>query len=103
MAGSLISTGLLKIISNRHAENAKRPGQPSFPDFQCHFHEHEGRLDFWTSPRSQCARKKDQWISAGIRIVTTSCADRPASSPLRKAVSAILGNLGDCAGIAKDC
>jgi hypothetical protein len=32
-----------------HAENAKRPGKPPFPDVQGHFHEHEGRLDGWTS------------------------------------------------------
>jgi hypothetical protein len=49
MAHSLIFTRLLKIISNRCAENAKKSGKPAFPDFQCHFHEHEGRLDCWTS------------------------------------------------------
>jgi hypothetical protein len=53
MAHSLIFTRLLKIISNRRAENAKRPGKPAFPDFQCHFHEHEGRLDWWTSRASR--------------------------------------------------
>jgi len=30
MAHSLISTGLPEIISNRHAENAKRPGNQHF-------------------------------------------------------------------------
>jgi hypothetical protein len=49
MAHSLISTRLLKIISNRGAENAKRPGKPPFPDFQDHFHGHEDDLDCWTS------------------------------------------------------
>jgi hypothetical protein len=39
MAHSLISTRLLKIISNRRAENAKRPGEPPFPDFQRYFQE----------------------------------------------------------------
>jgi hypothetical protein len=39
MAHSLISAGLLKIISNRRAENAKRPGKPPFPNFQRHFQE----------------------------------------------------------------
>jgi hypothetical protein len=47
MAGSLIFTGLLKIIFNRHAENAKRPGKPAFPDFQCHFRGHESGLERW--------------------------------------------------------
>src|SRR5271157_1430357 len=48
MAGSLISTGPLKIIFNRHAENAKRPGKPPFPDFQGHLRGHERGLDCWT-------------------------------------------------------
>jgi hypothetical protein len=39
MAHSLISKGLLEIISNRRAENAKRPGKPPFPNFQRHFQE----------------------------------------------------------------
>jgi hypothetical protein len=39
MAHSLISTRLLEIISNRRAENAKRPGKPPFSDFQGHFQE----------------------------------------------------------------
>jgi hypothetical protein len=55
MAGSLISTGLLKIISNRHGENAKKPGTPPLPDFQGHFRGHEGRLDCW---RSRAARRR---------------------------------------------
>ena len=33
----MISTGLLKIIPNRHAENAKKLRKPPFPDFQGHF------------------------------------------------------------------
>jgi len=45
MAHSLISTRLLKIISNRRAENAKRPGKPPFPDFQGHFHGNEDDLE----------------------------------------------------------
>jgi hypothetical protein len=49
MAECLIFKRLLKIISNRRAENAKRPGKPPFSDFQGHFHRHEGRLDCWTS------------------------------------------------------
>src|SRR3984893_12225826 len=49
MVHSLISTGLLEMISNRGAENAKRPGKPPFPDFQAHFHGHEDDLDCWTS------------------------------------------------------
>jgi hypothetical protein len=32
MARSLISTGLLEIISNRRAENAKKPGKLPFPE-----------------------------------------------------------------------
>ncbi len=36
---------LLKIISNRRAENAKRPGKPPFPDFQGHFHGNEDDLE----------------------------------------------------------
>jgi hypothetical protein len=47
MAGSLIFTGLLKIISNRHAENAKKLRKLPFPDFQGHFHEHESGLERW--------------------------------------------------------
>jgi hypothetical protein len=38
MAHSLISTGLLEIISNRQAGNAKRPETPPFPDVQGDFH-----------------------------------------------------------------
>ena len=97
----LISTGLLKIISDRHAENPKRPGKPASSDRPspagvCRMASMPAKPRMLrSSPRSPCARKKDQWISAGTRIVTTSCADRPASSPLRKAVSTILGNLGD--------
>ena len=49
MAECLIFKRLLKIISNRRAENAKRPGKPPFSDFQGHFRRHEGRLDCWTS------------------------------------------------------
>jgi hypothetical protein len=49
MAHSLISTGLLEIISRRYAENAKRPGKPPFPDFQGHFRGNEDGLDNWTS------------------------------------------------------
>ena len=49
MAGSVIFSGRLTIIFTRHAENAKRPGKPAFPDFQGHFHEHEGRLECGTS------------------------------------------------------
>jgi hypothetical protein len=45
MARSLISTGLLEIISNRRAENAKKPGKLPFPDVQRYFHGHDGRLD----------------------------------------------------------
>jgi hypothetical protein len=47
MAGSLISTGLLKIISNRHAENAQKLRKPPFPDFQGHFRGHESGLKRW--------------------------------------------------------
>jgi hypothetical protein len=47
MAGSLISTGPLKIISNRHAENAKKLRKLPFPDFQGHFQEREGWLGRW--------------------------------------------------------
>src|SRR6266851_5148657 len=47
MAHSLISTRLLKIISNLHAENAKRPGKPPFSDFQGHFHGGGCRSDGW--------------------------------------------------------
>ena len=39
MAHSLISTKLLKIISNRRAGNRKRLGKPPFSDFQGHFQE----------------------------------------------------------------
>jgi hypothetical protein len=55
MAETLIFTSLLKIISNRHAENAKSLGKPPFPDFQRYFHGHDGRLDYWTS-RAACWR-----------------------------------------------
>jgi hypothetical protein len=47
MAGFLIFTGLLKIISNRHAENAKKLRKPPFPDFQGHFQEREEWLGRW--------------------------------------------------------
>jgi hypothetical protein len=43
----LISMRLLEIISNRGAENAKRPGKPAFPDFQGHFRGHESGLERW--------------------------------------------------------
>ena len=41
MAHSLISTGLLEVISNRHAGNAKRLGKPPFPDVYTYFCGHE--------------------------------------------------------------
>jgi len=47
MAHSLISTGLLEIISNRRAENAKRPGRPPFSDVQGHFHGDGCRSGGW--------------------------------------------------------
>jgi hypothetical protein len=47
MAHSLISTGLLEIISNRHAENAKVPGKPPFPDVQGQFHGDGCRSGGW--------------------------------------------------------
>jgi hypothetical protein len=47
MAGSLISTGLLKIIPNRHAENAKKLRKPPFADFQGYFRGHERGLKRW--------------------------------------------------------
>jgi hypothetical protein len=47
MAGSLISTGLLKTISNRDAENAKKIGKPPFSDFQGHFRGHESGIERW--------------------------------------------------------
>ena len=40
MAECLIFKRLLKIISTRRVENAKRLGKPPFPDFQGHFHEY---------------------------------------------------------------
>ena len=43
MAETLISTRVLKVISNRSAGNGRSPGKPPFPDFQGHFHGHEGR------------------------------------------------------------
>ena len=42
MAGSLISKRLLNVISNRSAGDGKSLGKPPFPDFQGHFHGHEG-------------------------------------------------------------
>jgi len=49
MAGFLISTELLKIISNRDAENAKKLRKPPFPDFQGHFRGHESGSAVGTS------------------------------------------------------
>jgi hypothetical protein len=45
MAESLISTRLLEVISNGSAGNGRSPGQPPLPDFQSHFHGHEGGPD----------------------------------------------------------
>jgi hypothetical protein len=42
MVETLISTGPLEVISNRHAGNAKRPEKPPFPGVQGYFHGHEG-------------------------------------------------------------
>jgi hypothetical protein len=42
MADCLISTRLLKVISNRSAGNGRSRGQPRFPDVQSHFRGHEG-------------------------------------------------------------
>jgi hypothetical protein len=47
MAVSVISTSLLKMISNRSAGNAKRPGKAPFSDFQGHFHGHVGKRGRW--------------------------------------------------------
>jgi hypothetical protein len=49
MAHSLISKRLLEIISNRHAENAERPGSRHFQISQGHFHGHQAERDCWTS------------------------------------------------------
>jgi hypothetical protein len=43
MAETLVSTKLLKVISSRSAGDGRSPGNPAFPDFQGHFHRHEGR------------------------------------------------------------
>jgi hypothetical protein len=43
MAEHLISKALLKVISNLAAGNRKGLGKPPLPDFQGHFHGHEGR------------------------------------------------------------
>jgi hypothetical protein len=45
MAESLISTRLLEVISNRYAENGKKPGKLPLPNFQGHFHEYERGAD----------------------------------------------------------
>jgi hypothetical protein len=48
MAEHLISEGFLEVISNRSAGDGRSPGPPRLPDFQGHFHAHEGepgRLD----------------------------------------------------------
>ena len=42
MAGSLISKRLLEVISNRSAGNGGGPEKPPLPNFQGHFHRHEG-------------------------------------------------------------
>jgi hypothetical protein len=49
MAEHLISRRLLEVISNRSAGNGRSPGKPPFPDFQDHFHGHEGGPVGWTS------------------------------------------------------
>src|ERR1700730_3877536 len=49
MAHSLISTGLLEVISSRHAGDAKRLGKPPFPDVYTYFCGHEAGLSCWRS------------------------------------------------------
>jgi hypothetical protein len=46
MAECLIFKRLLKIISNRRVENAKRLGKPPFPDVQGHCRGRERGLDW---------------------------------------------------------
>jgi len=62
MAESLISTRLLEIISNGSAGNGKSPEQPPLPDFQAHFHGHQGgtgqlgvadALSGWCEPQTR--------------------------------------------------
>jgi hypothetical protein len=80
MAHSLISTSLLKIISSRYAENAKRPGKPPFPDVQAHFHRYEARSIRWTS-RAPRRRVAPAQTSASRSLVSgrahRSCIDDP--------------------------
>jgi len=65
--GFLISTGLLKIISNRDAENAKKLRKPPFPDFQGPFRGHESGSAVGTS-------RAARWLSqAQMRRPKYSC------------------------------
>jgi len=56
MAGCLISTRLLEIISTLHAGNAEGPAEPLFPHFQDDFNGHAGLAPTkWTSREARPA------------------------------------------------
>ena len=94
----VISTKLLKMISNRSAGNARSPGKRPFPDFQGHVHEDEsgeyrspllGRREAhtkrtwrglqraFTDPMRCLGLVLEQRISVGARRLAGSQTKRP--------------------------
>jgi hypothetical protein len=97
IAHSLISTDMLEIISNRHAENAKRPGKPPFSDFQGHFHGDGCRSGGWKwrPARRRVDASSDKASSVDSHPVepTLAASHRPLRRPSRT-VSRGWGNAG---------
>jgi len=90
MEHSLISTSLLKIISSRYAENAKRPGKPPVPDVQAHFHRYEARSNCWTSraPRWRVVPSSSEAPATVSRLVEPTLPFAPpAASTIPSGVS----------------
>jgi hypothetical protein len=83
MAEHLISERLVEVISNRSAGNAKSPGQPPLPNFQGHFHGHEGepgRLDI-----AEASLGMGRTSTEAPAVVFLSVMFNPSSTPSRLA------------------
>src|ERR1700736_235908 len=75
MAHSLISTGLLEVISSRHAGDAKRLGKPPFPDVYTYFCGHEagsavGDREWQSNGWGAYSRRAEADVGPGVAVAS---------------------------------